>query len=863
MAERTMNVKRALCLLLTLVMLLGALPLCASAASPGTIKVAGGISKSGGSQVYSAPAGTDVTLTAGKSTTGRVFWKWEVLSPAGLTLADEKSSVTTFTMPGENVEVRAIFKTADTVMTSGELVAKAVDVAKNYRTLYVMGCFGAPLNAANKARYINSYSYNAEPERAAMINAATDDTFGFDCVCFIKGLLWGWNGDAGRIYGGAAYMSNGVPDINTEALINVCSNVTTTFDHSTMVPGEAVWMSGHVGIYIGNGLAVECSPKWENKVQITACNTDVSGYNRRNWSKHGLLPYVDYGANSAADLDQTNIAVAGNHEYRVDVPSTALYADSTVSYSGAKHFNSENGPGYVRAVVYSADGSEDPKQAYKVTLDCVLNDLSVGDRVWSGDQGVIMAMLGSGKTMGYNSSTGKFFISSAGGGWMGNPRDYVAQTDGRLSEGSFYRFEYIVEPSRLTLRVNGEVAVSADISEAFAPGQYFIFYPKHADMDILMAEVSYLDGKTVSTMSGYGVFDSPHWRIDTPAAYAPVNGTYSVSFRGCEPSRAKAVTQAINAIGTVRCREYVQDAPFTGVSYNGYGCDPADGYTHFTGNAGEPFYVSFDFSISRFDPSRPGAGFGGQFRTENGAVFAGYDFESGRFVIRSDSLSSSEPRDPVIYSSKARKLETGRIYRMRTEFTDGGIRLYADGQLVCSTNLVSWHSGNWYSFIPGGCDADIADFEYGAISGTVYYGMEQMRGKGFFSPDRHYTDGASFRADAVFDSNEAILKAERMYAALSAGEKAAVTNYATLTSARARYDQLLASAVVRGDADGDGKVGPGDVETLRKYLAGYDYDTGESTFTPASGADMNGDGEIDIKDVMLLEQYAANSAYGG
>ena len=54
-------------------------------------------------------------------------------------------------------------------------------------------------------------------------------------------------------------------------------------------------MPGHIGVYIGNGLAVECTPKWDNCVQITACNRKVEGYNRRNWTKHGRLPYVTYG----------------------------------------------------------------------------------------------------------------------------------------------------------------------------------------------------------------------------------------------------------------------------------------------------------------------------------------------------------------------------------------------------------------------------------------------------------------------------------------------------------------------------------------------------------------------------------------
>ena len=63
---------------------------------------------------------------------------------------------------------------------------------------------------------------------------------------------------------------------------------------SNIEVGEAVWMEGHIGVYIGDGLAVECTPKWANKVQITSCNQSVTGYNRRDWTKHGKLPYIEY-----------------------------------------------------------------------------------------------------------------------------------------------------------------------------------------------------------------------------------------------------------------------------------------------------------------------------------------------------------------------------------------------------------------------------------------------------------------------------------------------------------------------------------------------------------------------------------------
>ncbi|MCD8314473.1 MAG: LysM peptidoglycan-binding domain-containing protein [Firmicutes bacterium] len=185
------------------------------------------------------------------------------------------------------------------VMTSKELASKCLDAAKNYKTLYIKGCFGAPMNATNKARYTANNTYNSG--RADIINAASADTFGFDCVCLVKGILWGWCGDTSVTYGGASYASNGVPDIGTEAIIAKCDDVSTDF--SAVEVGELLWMTGHVGVYIGDGLAVECTPSWDGDVQVTAVKNigTVSGYNSRTWTKHGKLPYVEYVAATTED----------------------------------------------------------------------------------------------------------------------------------------------------------------------------------------------------------------------------------------------------------------------------------------------------------------------------------------------------------------------------------------------------------------------------------------------------------------------------------------------------------------------------------------------------------------------------------
>ena len=179
-------------------------------------------------------------------------------------------------------------------MKAALFVLHCKHIAEKRKTLYVMGCFGAPMNAANKARYSNNNEYNRRPERRAMIQAASSDTFGFDCVGLIKSVLWGYNGDTAKTYGGATYASNGVPDYGANTMIQVCSDVSTDF--SKIKPGEAVWKSGHIGVYIGDGLAVECTPSWDNKAQVTAVGNigSKSGYHTRSWTSHGKLPYVDY-----------------------------------------------------------------------------------------------------------------------------------------------------------------------------------------------------------------------------------------------------------------------------------------------------------------------------------------------------------------------------------------------------------------------------------------------------------------------------------------------------------------------------------------------------------------------------------------
>lgn len=178
-------------------------------------------------------------------------------------------------------------------MIAKDFIAKAIDIACNFKTLYVMGCFGAPMNASNKTRYCQNHEYNKDPARQAMIQGASEDTFGFDCVCLVKGILWGWCGDTSQTYGGAKYATNSVPDLSADSMILRCNQVSSDF--TNIQPGEFVWMKGHCGIYIGEGQVVESTPKWDNCVQITnVANLGRKTGKYRTWTSHGKLPWVDY-----------------------------------------------------------------------------------------------------------------------------------------------------------------------------------------------------------------------------------------------------------------------------------------------------------------------------------------------------------------------------------------------------------------------------------------------------------------------------------------------------------------------------------------------------------------------------------------
>lgn len=101
-----------------------------------------------------------------------------------------------------------------------------------------------------------------------------------DCIGLIKSYAW-YNADSGKIVAG----SNGFTDCGANS---IWSSVTESGPISNMsdTPGLAVWMDGHIGVYIGNGEVIEA--------QGTAYGVVKTQLKGRGWTRWLKIPNIKY-----------------------------------------------------------------------------------------------------------------------------------------------------------------------------------------------------------------------------------------------------------------------------------------------------------------------------------------------------------------------------------------------------------------------------------------------------------------------------------------------------------------------------------------------------------------------------------------
>lgn len=153
-------------------------------------------------------------------------------------------------------------------MTANDICERAKALAAS-KTLYVKGGNGQALNQNNKFKFTGTNPYNAK--RTNIIFAASEDTRAYDEF----GMFAEISGYKCRVVGEIMYL---------------CHDISKNF--STIEPGEVVFMPERIGIYVGDGKVVTCSP---NGIGYTI----VDG-----WASHGKIDEVVYSIDVVESVEE-------------------------------------------------------------------------------------------------------------------------------------------------------------------------------------------------------------------------------------------------------------------------------------------------------------------------------------------------------------------------------------------------------------------------------------------------------------------------------------------------------------------------------------------------------------------------------
>ena len=145
-------------------------------------------------------------------------------------------------------------------MTQNDICQKAKSLAEK-KTIYLKKCNGLKMTQPNKLKMSSIDPFNAKKTEA--IFAATEDTEGYDEFTFVKAVT-------------------GITISNFADAMSQCTDISKDF--SAIVPGELVFGSDRIGIYIGDYEIITIDPI-KGVVKIDGANGFVS---------HGKLASVDY-----------------------------------------------------------------------------------------------------------------------------------------------------------------------------------------------------------------------------------------------------------------------------------------------------------------------------------------------------------------------------------------------------------------------------------------------------------------------------------------------------------------------------------------------------------------------------------------
>ena len=106
-----------------------------------------------------------------------------------------------------------------------------------------------------------------------------------DCSGLIKGFLW----QDGRQM--LSYQANGISDFSADSM-HTLAKEKGDIRSIPEIPGLLVWKPGHIGVYIGNGIAVEANSTKSGVIK-SRLTSEINETKWRSWSKCPHLKYPD------------------------------------------------------------------------------------------------------------------------------------------------------------------------------------------------------------------------------------------------------------------------------------------------------------------------------------------------------------------------------------------------------------------------------------------------------------------------------------------------------------------------------------------------------------------------------------------
>ena len=284
-----------------------------------------------------------------------------------------------------------------------------------------------------------------------------------------------------------------------------------------------------------------------------------------------------------------------------------------------------------------------------------------------------------------------------------------------------------------------------------------------------------------------------------------------------------------------------------------------------------PWKWTFEFS---FDSYVTGQDYVPNFGVNVGNTYYGYRFDQQRWVVADGGanyniLSNLQPVEADDVTRLDQILLPGVVYTVTFEADDNTGYVYLNGEMIlkfCDKGNRTWnHCSQNPWFDSAYCTVNVFSMSYGydGSDGEVEtkYTPEQVKAGeapcdfGFIG-DKAYVD-QNVQTYTATDSGEAITAAENAYAALSAEQKAAVTNYGKLLAARATYTAYDKFDAIDVDAafdaativSGGGKGRLYDVGDCTQMPLGGDAEAGGNFFATIIG---NG-GDVEFEGKLLLE----------